>query len=220
MNLLDHGSLQLVNHMGNDVTVVNAARVSFANEDWFKEIADLRDGKLITYLANHKHVSPFYHPQLMFRVKAPISIQRQWFKHKIGTAENSESTRYIEVHKEFYLPANFRVQSKSNKQGSAEDFNAEVNSELRASRSAFYDIVWTQYQSELTRGAAKELARGVLPLETYTSWVWTASLYAVIHFIHLRDEAHAQWEIRQYAQALSTLTKQHFPLSLAAYGIE
>jgi thymidylate synthase (FAD) len=218
MTVLDKGSLDLMLVHGNDKLVVNAARVSFANEDWVAEFNDKNDTGLLRYLIDHKHVSPFYHPQLTFRVKAPISVQRQWFKHKVGTAENSESTRYIEVKDEIYLPEQFRQQSRSNKQGSGAVFQFDPNEELREMRAAFYKAAFKQYQYELGLGVAKEQARGVLPLDTYTSWVWTASLQAVIHFLELREEAHSQWEVRQYAHAMRELVHPYFPVIFEILG--
>lgn len=226
--------------MGTDLTVVNAARVSFASESWSLEP---NDAKLIDYLAKNNHISPFYHPHLMFRVKAPISVQRQWFKHKIGTAENSESTRYIEVKDEFYFPTEFRSQSKNNKQGSddaltgmhtpitgmsvsdkdpvkfhRETYPREVQDWCRIIYSDACYTAFRSYRELIDAGVAKEQAREVLPLCTYTTWVWTASLAAVAHFLKLRDEDHAQKEIREYAKAMRSLTEQRFPVSLAALG--
>ena len=116
--VLDKGSLTLLDVMGCDKTVVNTARVSFANDDWKSDELSERDAKLLGYLAKNGHVSPFYHPQLTFRVRAPISVQRQFVTHKVGTAMNSESTRYTEIEREFYVPAEMRLQSTSNRQGS------------------------------------------------------------------------------------------------------
>lgn len=217
IDVLDKGFIELIDCLGDDRTVVNAARVSFAKES--AEFNDA-DAKLVKYLADHKHVSPFYHPQLMFRVKAPISVQRQWFKHKVGTAENSESTRYVEIQDEFYLPDKFRAQSKSNKQGSDGYLVDEPGNYLQAYCNELYtqacEEAFSAYWLMIRAGVAKEQAREVLPLCTYTTWVWTASLAAVAHFIELRDEAHAQFEIRSYAQAMRTLAEQKFPVSIAA----
>lgn len=215
LKVLDKGFIELVNRMGDDSTVVAAARVSFAKESLLFGEEDVR---LIKYLAKHKHVSPFYHPHLMFRVKAPISVQRQWFKHKIGTAENSESTRYIEVHDEYYLPEKWRLQSKSNKQGSDGylDYRSAGIIEHLYQKSCEYSF--SVYSSMVKSGVAKEQAREVLPLCTYTSWVWTASLAAVIHFLELREDSHAQFEIREYAKAMRQLVEPHFPVSLAAFA--
>ena len=214
IQVLDHGSIELIDVMGRDTTVVNTARVSFAKR--VDEMSE-KDEKLISYLAAHKHVSPFYHPHLMFRVKAPISVQRQWFKHKIGTAENSESTRYTEVHDEYYVPDKIRRQSKNNKQGSS-DKPFDVLTEIEFTRWYVNSCMsaFETYTRLVDKGVAKEQAREVLPLCTSTSWIWTASLMAVAHFIELRDEEHAQWEIREYAKAMRTLAEQRFPISLRA----
>jgi thymidylate synthase (FAD) len=211
VNVLDKGYIELADCMGSDVTVVNAARVSFAKS---VESMSERDEKLLKYLADHGHVSPFYHPMLSFRVKAPISVQRQAFKHKVGTAENSESTRYIEVTDEFYVPDVFRAQSTSSKQGSSgaiDEQAAARRSYEWACRSSF-----DAYYALVEAGVAKEQAREVLPLCTYTSWYWTLSLAAAIHFIRLRDDEHAQHEIRLYAKAMRVLVAEKFPKSLAA----
>jgi len=210
--VLDKGFLELVDVMGDDRTVVNAARVSYGKET--KELNDA-DKRLIHYLAKNGHVSPFYHPHLMFRVKAPISVQRQWFKHKIGTAENSESTRYIEVHEDFYVPQVFRKQSPDNKQGSlgicAESLQAW------GQYTSIVKVAMQGYRNLLELGVAREQAREVLPLCTYTSWIWTASLMAVIHFLKLREDPHAQFEIREYARAMRKLAEVRFPVSLEAF---
>jgi thymidylate synthase (FAD) len=214
VNVLDKGSLDLMLVHGDDKLVVNAARVSFANEDWMSEFKPNEDGRLIAYLGKHKHVSPFYHPQLTFRVKAPISVQRQAFKHKIGTAENSESTRYVVVKDEYYTPQTFHRQSSSNKQGAGEAIEDQELAHAyfdRAMKSSF-----SIYDALIRMGVAKEEARGVLPLDTYTSWVWTMSLMAVCHFIQLRTEEHAQWSIRQYGNAMRELVAPKFPQSLKA----
>ena len=175
-----------------------------------------QDEKLIHYLAQNGHMSPFYHPQLMFRVKAPISVQRQWFKHKIGTAENSESTRYVEVADEFYIPDMFRTQSTNNKQGSGDWLSAAESAKMRQAYVSAVFQSFRSYQHMIQAGVAKEQAREVLPLCTYTSWVWTASLAAVAHFIHLRSDNHAQYEIRQYAHVMLELVEPLFPISLGA----
>jgi thymidylate synthase (FAD) len=213
MQVLDKGFLEVVGVLGNDLTVVNTARVSFAKEK--KEFSD-GDRKLLRYLIKNKHVSPFYHPHMQFRVKAPISVQRQWFKHKIGTAENSESTRYIEVNEEFYLPKEFRLQSKDNKQGSDGVANDEDNKNFTDVYSATCRVAFDSYNVLVKAGVAKEQAREILPLCTYTTWIWTASLAAVLHFIELRADPHAQWEIRQYAIAMIASVGKYFPEVLDA----
>lgn len=238
MQVLDKGFIELVDCLGSDLTIVNAARTSFSRES--SELVE-KDARLIDYLARNRHISPFYHAQLQFRVRAPISVHRQWEKHKIGTAMNTESTRYIEVHDDFYLPDVFRAQSRNNKQGSdgaLAGFHRPITEVSTSSkrgvefhratdpvevqgwcRKLYRDACFTSFQlyrELLDAGVAKEQAREVLPLCTYVSFVWTASLAAVAHFIKLRDDDHAQQEIREYAQAMRCLTEQRFPVSLAA----
>lgn len=248
MKVLDKGWVELKLHMGGDMLVVNAARNSFGNEDWFKEQADQGDEKLINYLARHKHVSPFYHPQLCFLVKLPISVHRQWVKHRIGTAENSQSSRYTKMKNEVYFPEYYRQQSKSNKQGSegrlegkawlptpsdmGREFpvmfeqppdgweryydEVDISDGIRMMNYAVMDAIFVAYDKMIELGVAKEMAREILPLGLYTSMVWTASLMAFWHFLELREDSHAQWEIRQYAQAMRQQATDFYPLSLQA----
>lgn len=216
MDVLNKGRIDLKLTHGSDMLVVNAARISFGNEDWFRTIADLKDEKLINYLAKNKHVSPFYHPQMTFVVKLPISIQRQWDKHKVGTASNTESSRYMEIHEEFYVPSNLRKQSLSNKQGSDGFLETVSNAQLTVKIKDHYSDCFDLYYQLLDAGVAKEQARDVLPLATYVTTVWTASLAAVWHFIKLRADSHAQWEIQEYARAMYLLASKEFPISLKA----
>jgi thymidylate synthase (FAD) len=212
IDVLDKGHLTLVDVMGSDKTVVNAARVSYASADWLTKELSERDEKLIRYLAEHKHVSPFYHPNVSFVIKAPISVQRQAVTHRIGTAINSESTRYTEMAEEFYMPSVLRGQSKSNKQGSEGlVFGTETLSTYRTS----CELAFRSYRKLLSEGVAREQAREVLPLCTYTSWFWTMSLAACVHFIKLRDEDHAQEEIRCFAKAMRQLVTPLFPISMS-----
>jgi thymidylate synthase (FAD) len=243
MKVLDKGFVELKLHMGGDMLVVNAARNSFGNEDWFKDAADAGDEKLINYLARHRHVSPFYHPQMTYLVKLPISTHRQWVKHRIGTAENSQSSRYTKMKEEVYFPEYYRVQSKSNKQGSEGRLEGKAWINKSVDRVRFtepeenqkwffdeFDIsegialmnamalapVFEAYDQMLALGVAKEMARDILPLGLYTSMVWTSSLMAFWHFLELREDTHAQYEIRSYAHAMHEQAKQFYPISLEA----
>ena len=213
MKVLDKGFIELVDHMGSDLTVVNAARVSYGNSS--SQLGD-KDIKLIKYLASHGHKSPFYHPQLSFRVKCPISVRDQWFKHKIGTAENCASSRYSEMEPEFYVPERLHPQAKSNKQG--RDYEDCLNDEYEL-LNIYKDTcgaAFNNYKLLIANGVAKEQAREILPLCTYTSFIWSASLMAVVHFVNLRSTQAAQFEIRQYAEAMKVLTQERFPVSLEA----
>jgi thymidylate synthase (FAD) len=212
--VLDKGFVKLVDHMGSDLSVVNAARVSFGKR---KEEFDDSDAKLVRYLAKHEHTSPFRHTALTLHVKAPIFVFRQWMKHRIGSEFNEISGRYVVFPEdEFYVPEVFRQQSKDNKQGSF----GEIAEEHRPAAAETYlqacrDSV-KQYKALLEMGVCKEQARCVLPLGLYSEVYWTVSLQAVAHFIRLRTEGHAQWEIQQYGHAVAKVVEQVYPVSLKA----
>ncbi len=212
--VLDKGFVKLVDHMGSDLSVVNAARVSFGKR---KDAFDEGDAKLIKYLAKHEHTSPFRHTALTLHVKAPIFVFRQWMKHRIGSEFNEISGRYVVFpDDEFYVPEVFRQQSKDNKQGSF----GEIAEEHRGPAAAAFlqackDSV-KQYKGLLEMGVCKEQARCVLPVGLYSEVYWTVSLQAAAHFIRLRTEGHAQWEIQQYAHAVAKVVEQVYPVSLKA----
>lgn len=210
--VLDRGFVKLVDHMGSDLSIVNAARVSFGKR---KEAFDEADASLVRYLAEHEHTSPFRHTALTFHVKAPIFVFRQWMKHRIGSEFNEISGRYVEFPEDdFYVPATFRRQAKVNKQGSEgeiEDGARATELYLSACRNSL-----AQYRELIALGVCREQARCVLPLGLYSEVYWTASLQAVAHFIHLRTDGHAQWEIRQYAAAIRRLAAEAFPVGLEA----
>ena len=212
--VLDRGFVKLVDCMGSDLSVVNAARVSFGKR---KEAFDEGDEKLVKYLARHEHTSPFRHTAMTFHVKAPIFVFRQWMKHRIGSEFNEISGRYVVFPEdEFFVPQVFRQQSKNNKQGS----EGEIAPEHRATAATTYleacKASVAQYRALLDMGVCKEQARCVLPLGLYSEVYWTVSLQAVAHFIRLRSEGHAQWEIQQYAAAVRDLVEKVYPVSLKA----
>ena len=212
--VLDRGFVKLVDHMGTDLSVVNAARVSYGKR---KETLDEKDALLVNYLAEHEHTSPFRHAFLQFHAKAPIFVFRQWMKHQVGCSWNEISGRYVEfAEDEFYLPAQFRQQAKVNKQGS----EGEIAEDQRDAAAATYletcKNAVAGYRSLLAAGVCREQARCVLPLALYSEVYWTVSLQAAAHFIRLRTDGHAQWEIQQYAQAVRKLVEGLFPMSLKA----
>jgi thymidylate synthase (FAD) len=214
LSVLDKGFVRLIDHMGSDLSVVNAARVSFGKR---KEAFEEGDTKLIGYLAQHEHTSPFRHTAMTLHVKAPIFVFRQWMKHRIGSEFNEISGRYVEFPEdEFFVPEVFRRQAKVNKQGSEGAIDAEhadraLASYLESCRSAV-----THYKELLSLGVCREQARCVLPVALYSEVYWTVSLQAVAHFIRLRSDSHAQWEIQQYAAAVRSLVEPFYPASLAA----
>ena len=237
-SVLDKGFVQYISHMGNDLTVANAARVSFNKEsEWgidesakkrlldsgsFYHEEDIRtlsskDTKLINYLAKHNHWTPFAHPQITLRVKAPISIRTQLFKHKQGFVENEISRRYVSEEPEIYYPRWRSAPTNGAKQGS-EDF-LELGDNYNTC-NALYEMATREsfiaYNLLLSKGIAPEQARFVLPQGTYTEWWWTGSLAAYARVCKLRADSHAQWEVQQYAKAFSNIISPLFPVSWLA----
>lgn len=214
IQVLDKGFVRLIDHMGSDLSVVNAARVSFGKR---KEVMEEGDAKLVRYLSEHEHTSPFRHTAMTFHVKAPIFVFRQWMKHRIASEFNEISGRYVEfAEDEFFVPALFRRQAKVNKQGS--EGALEPANEVRA-QAAYLESckgAVAHYKELISLGVCREQARCVLPLGLYSEVYWTVSLQAVAHFIRLRSDGHAQWEIQQYAAAVRRLVEPLYPVGLAA----
>jgi thymidylate synthase (FAD) len=206
------GYVELLEVFGSDLTVVNAARVSFNKES--TEFTP-KDAGLVKYLAKHNHNSPFFHPQIRFRIKMPIFVAREWFRHTIGFARNEVSRRYVDSEPEFWIPTEFRERDTNLKQGSKTEAiaNNEIIVEVyeKAMQSALY-----VYNTLLEAKVAPELARGVLPQSMYTEFIETGSLAAYARLCGLRLDPHAQKEIRDFAQAVSDLLKPKFPNSWAA----
>jgi thymidylate synthase (FAD) len=206
------GYVELLEVFGSDLTVVNAARVSFNKES--NEFTT-KDAGLVKYLAKHDHISPFFHPQIRFRIKMPIFVAREWFRHTIGFARNEVSRRYVDSEPEVWIPTEFRERDANLKQGSK--MEAIANNEIivevyeKAVQSALY-----VYNTLLEAKVAPELARAVLPQSMYTEFVETGSLAAYARLCGLRLDPHAQKEIRDFAQAVSDLLKPKFPNSWAA----
>ena len=215
MKILDKGFVELVDHMGSDLSVVNAARVSFGKK---KETFNGRDKKLIAYLWKHKHTSPFRHASVQFHIKAPIFVLRQWMKHQVGCSWNEISGRYVEFDYEYYTPKHFRVQSKDNKQGSEGSVDPKTEKLAQEIYWDTCDSAMQSYTALLGMGVAKEQARMILPVSLYSECYWTCSLQAVMHFIALRDESHAQWEIQEYARGVKELIKPLFPHTLELFN--
>lgn len=200
--------------MGNDADVVNSARVSFG-----KRIDQIReqDKKLLSYLANNGHTSPFRHCYVRFHVKAPEFVARQWYKHVIGSEYtfkdqpwNEISGRYVQYDMESWIPEHFRKQSSDNKQGSTLDF-VENEEALLQKYKDHVEKTYQLYNELIQEGVCKEQARTILPVNFWTEWYWTASLQAVQHFVKLRLDPHAQVEIQEYAQAIDDQMRALFP---------
>ncbi len=203
-------SIELVRVSGSDIDVVNAARVSYGK---YAPTISERDHKLINYLMEHDHTSPFEHNQLSFRIKAPIYVVRQWMRHRMHSY-NEISYRYVEAPLEFYIPQKWRFQDATNRQCSTGAFEHEESS--KAYRTAI-DAAIQAYKILLASGVGREQARGVLPVCTYTEFIFTSNLHSLSHFFKLRMHPGAQQEIQAYAKGMLELATPHFPVSLAAW---
>lgn len=201
--------VDLLDHMGDDLAVVNAARVSFAK---YKDEMSPADEKLIGYLAREDHWSPFAHTSLKFRVKAPIFVARQLAKHQVGAAWNEESRRYIDDAPEFYYPEEWRGKPVNAKQGSGDLLHPGDSYLADMNYSKAVDEAMKAYRALLKRGAAPEMARMVLPQSTYTSWIWTGSLFFFYRVCKLRLDPHAQAETREIAQGIDRHCREVFPV--------
>ena len=200
-------SVELIRVSGSDLDIVNAARVSYGKVS--THVSE-RDKKLISFLMEHNHTSPFEHNQLSFRIKAPIFVSRQWMRHRMNSY-NEISYRYVKAALEFYIPPKWRSQDTKNKQASIGSFdNEEFTQKWKESIAQSTKT----YEYLLENGVGREIARSVLPLCTYTEFIFTCNLHSLMHFLKLRLHAGAQYEIRMYAQALLELALPYFPLAL------
>ncbi len=221
--VLDKGFVELLEMFGDELTIVNAARVSFGTQ---KKTLSMGDKKLLKYLWKNQHWSPFRHLMFRFRIKAPEVVMRQAIKHIVGvettstyptkdSAWNETSLRYRPV-KEYYYPEVWRKQSKDNKQGSAGPLNEMDSKEADYTFRTTMEVIISAYENLLAHGVAKEQARILLPLNLYTEVAWACSAQALYHFIQLRDAPDAQWEIREYARVMREMLKEKCPV---LYGI-
>ena len=219
----DIGAVEYISHMGSDLSVVNAARVSFGAE---KEEVDEKDIKLINYLMAHNHSSPFEHCTVTFRFTVPLFIRSQHHRHRTW-AYNEISRRYTDVDIQFYEPREFRTQHKSNRQASNLDF---INPIVEYNRSGFpvsadaSSLVKGHHQESLKlfeqlikSGVCREQARGVLPQNLYTKYYGTVNLHNLLKFIQLRTHEGAQWEIQQVAEACLEIAEEFFPHSVRSF---
>lgn len=206
-------SVEYVDHMGSDESVVNAARVSFAKaaENYTPE----QNAKLIQYLAKHKHYSPFNHTFLSFRVKAPIFVSRQMVKHEY-LPWNEVSRRYVDSEPEFYIPPVFRKRAENVKQGSGVDYAGQANEHQRLILQIATEDALATYNKLTRNGVCPEQARIVLPHNLMTEWVWSGTLKAFHKMLSLRLDSHAQYETRIVAEKILPLIEQHFPISIGA----
>ncbi len=212
-------TVELIDWMGSDLAVVNAARVSFAKEsDWDETLQEqqpilkYQDQKLIAYLATHNHWSPFAHAFLSFRIKAPIFVARQLVKHQVGLAWNEVSRRYVDDEPEFWFPNIFRGKPINAKQGSV----GEINHLCPSDSVDIVKPLLEYYKFLLEQNVAPEQARMYLPLNTMTEWIWSGSLMAFARVCKLRLDAHAQAETSEIAQLINNLIPKEFEHSWKA----
>lgn len=206
-------SVELTDHMGSDLSVVNAARVSFSK---FKEDMDDGDAKLIRYLADHNHWSPFAHATLSFRIKAPIFVARQLVKHQIGLSWNEVSRRYVSDEPEFYWPDQWRAAPTGGAKQGSSDGSSLDQADANDCLETIQDCAVSIYRSLLNAGVAPEMARMVLPQNMMTEWIWTGTLYAFARVCNLRLDAHAQAETTVVAHEISKHCSNQFPVSWQA----
>ena len=216
VNVLDKGYIEVIDTLGDDLTPVNAARVSFGGRS---KKFEAKDRRLSKFLIKHKHFSPFRHQHAMMIIKAPEFVMRQWYKHVVGIETTSDhptkdhawneiSGRYV-AYQDFYEPTEFRAQSDDNKQAS--DGLIEEQSKANWYWKEAQNKAVDNYNKLLEMGMAKEQARSILPLTVYTQVWWTASFQSIMNFIELRDEKTAQVEIQEYARALKGIMLEVFP---------
>lgn len=215
ITVLDHGFVRLVDHMGNDLSVVRAARVSY-DAAWRAGEDTGSDNRLLRYLWKNHHTSPFEAVTFTFEVKAPIFVFRQWHRHRTWSF-NELSARYRELPEEFYVPKpeHIGTQSNDNKQGRDLGVTSdEAASKLIESACAH---AFERYRTMLAMGVPRELARGVLPVNTYSHMFATVDLLNLMKFLTLRDHGHAQMEIRVYAEAMRELVRPIVPVCISAW---
>lgn len=212
--VLNNGFVELVDHMGSDLSVANAARVSMGKR---KEVFDEADAKLIGYLARNKHTSPFRHAFLSFHIKCPLFVKAQFDKHQVGIdiCINTISGRYVQTADDWYVPDFLRKAADNVKQGS-KDEPVEYNSILMKEYTVAYEDAMRTYNELIEGGVCREQARAILPQGMNTEFYMSGSLQAFVHFIKLRTDSHAQREIQVYGQAIKDIVEPLFPISMKA----
>ena len=224
--VLDHGFVRVIDYMGDDAAIVQAARVSYGKGT--KKITN--DRGLIRYLMRHRHTTPFEMCEIKFHVKLPVFVARQWIRHRTANV-NEYSARYSILDREFYIPApdQLAAQSVANRQGRGEVLQGDEAARVLALLRDDADQCYAHYEEMLNedadgnprdperQGLARELARMNLPLNIYTQWYWKVDLHNLLHFLSLRADPHAQYEIRVYAEAMLDMTRRWLPIACEAF---
>jgi thymidylate synthase (FAD) len=213
VNIHDHGFVTLVDKMGSDESIENAARISYG--DGTREKTETKG--LIRYLMRHRHTSPFEMCEVVFHLKLPIFVMRQLVRHRTASL-NEYSGRYSEMSSDFYVPSReyLRKQSETNKQGRSDETLGNVGL-LQYEYNRAHDGSHIAYQNLLREDVSREIARAVLPVSNYTEVIWKCDLHNFFHMVSLRSDAHAQQEIRDYSDAMYEIVKPLFPISCQAF---
>ncbi len=213
--MLDHGFVRLDDSMASDLSVANAARVSFAKR---KEVMDEADEGLIRFLMRDRHGTPFEHNAFRFHIRCPIFVAREWMRHRVGSF-NEFSMRYAKASDEFYVPDADDVRSQVGKPGAYtfEPVSPELAEQTREEIRAVYDQAFETYERLVELGVARELARSVMPVGAYTEFFWTINARSLMNFVSLRAAETAQREIRRYADACEVFFAERMPVTHAAF---
>ncbi|MDE2789290.1 MAG: FAD-dependent thymidylate synthase [Paracoccaceae bacterium] len=218
-DVLDHGFVRVIDYMGNDSSIVQAARVSYGTGT--RSVKN--DTGLIRYLMRHEHTTPFEMCEVKFHVKLPIFVARQWIRHRTANV-NEYSARYSILDREFYVPASehLAAQSSINSQGRGDTLEGKEAARVLDILKSDSATAYCHYEEMLEsgggkRGLARELARMNLPASVYTQWYWKIDLHNLMHFVHLRADSHAQYEIRAYAEVLCDILANWVPIAFAAF---
>ena len=211
--VLDHGFVELIDVLGSDQDIVNAARTSY--DKGTKEVSSTK--QLIRYLIRHKHSGPLEFGELVFRIRCPIFVARQWFRHRMASY-NEVSLRYSEVVEEFYVPRSEWItgQDRRNRQART-DHEIEKSEEISSKLKQDAENLLKEYHNYIEKGVAREIARINLPLSIYTSFVFKIDLRNLLNFLSLRTDPHAQFEIRQYANIMAKMSEKFFPIVIEAW---
>ena len=214
VKVLDHGFIRVIDYMGDDAAIVQAARVSYGKGT--KSVRE--DEGLINYLMRHRHTTPFEMCELKLHVKLPIFVARQWIRHRTGSF-NEYSARYSIMDKEFYIPSNenLGLQSISNKQGTEGRLDETVANTAIKDITSHSNYAYDLYQQMLEWGVSREISRMVLPLNIYSQWYWKVDLKNLLDFLNLRTDPHAQYEIRVYAEEIEKILSHWLPITYGAY---
>jgi thymidylate synthase (FAD) len=215
VEVLDHGFVRLDDSMASDLSVVNAARVSFARR---KEEMDDADRGLVRFLLRDRHGTPFEHNAFRFHVRAPIFVAREWFRHRVGSF-NEFSMRYARATDDFYVPDADDVRTQVGKPGSYsfDPVEPEVAEVTREELRAVYETAFAAYERLVELGVARELARSVMPVGAYTEFYWTVNARSLMNFVSLRAAETAQREIRRYAEACERFLAEEMPVTHEAF---